>query len=131
MGPLRILVADDNESVRGALRDILQSESGWEVCGEARNGEEAVRQARELSPDIIVMDIMMPKRNGFEATREIVSVAPQIRILIMTLYELPELRRQAHSAGALGFVLKADSGRHLIPAVRSLAAHKPYFPELL
>ncbi|MFZ0035873.1 MAG: response regulator transcription factor [Candidatus Acidiferrales bacterium] len=124
-------MADDNESVRSTLRDILQSESGWEVCGEAENGEEAVRQARELSPDIIVMDIMMPKRNGFQATREIVRVAPQIRILIMTLYEFPELRRQAHSAGALGFVLKSDSGRFLIPAVRSLSEDKPYFPELL
>jgi two-component system, NarL family, nitrate/nitrite response regulator NarL len=131
MAPLRILVADDNESVRGAIRDILQSESGWEVCGEARNGEEAVQQARELAPDIIIMDVMMPRRNGIEATREIVRVAPQTCVLIMTLYEFPELRRQARSAGALGFVRKADSGQCLIPAVRSVAEHKPYFPELL
>ena len=128
MGPLRILVADDNESIRTVLREILQSESGWEVCGEAKNGEEAIRQARELSPDIILMDIMMPKRDGIDATREIGRSAPDTRVLIMTLYEFPELCREARNVGALGFVRKADSGRCLIPAVRCLAEHKTYFP---
>ena len=125
---MRILVADDNESIRTVLREILQSESGWEVCGEAKNGEEAIRQARELSPDIILMDIMMPKCDGIDATREIVRWAPDICILIMTLYELPELCREARDVGALGFVRKADSGRCLIPAVRSVVDHKTYFP---
>jgi DNA-binding NarL/FixJ family response regulator len=128
MGPLRILVADDNESIRTVLREILQSESGWEVCGEAKNGEEAIRQARELSPDIILMDIMMPKCDGIEATRELVRSAPGTRVLIMTLYEFPELCREARNVGALGFVGKADTGRCLIPAVRCLAEHKTYFP---
>ena len=125
---MRILVADDNESIRTVLREILQSESGWEVCGEAKNGEEAIQQARELSPDIILMDIMMPKCDGIDATREIVRWAPDICILIMTLYELPELCREARDVGALGFVRKADSGRCLIPAVRSVVDHKTYFP---
>jgi DNA-binding NarL/FixJ family response regulator len=110
------------------LREILQSESGWEVCGEAKNGEEAIRQARELSPDIILMDIMMPKCDGIEATRELVRSAPGTRVLIMTLYEFPELCREARNVGALGFVGKADTGRCLIPAVRCLAEHKAYFP---
>jgi DNA-binding NarL/FixJ family response regulator len=130
MGALRILVADDNDGIRSALRNILQSESGWEVCGEARNGDEAVQQARELSPDIILMDIEMPKRDGMAATREIVRSAPQARILIMTLYEFPELLREARSVGALGFIRKADSGRCLIPAVRCVAKHKTYFPDI-
>jgi len=129
MGPLRILVADDSESVRNAVRDILKSESDWEVCGEARNGDEAVLRARELSPDIIVMDIKMPNRNGIDATREIVRAAPDTRVLIMTVYDFPELYGEARSAGALGFVLKGSSGRSLIPAIRCLAERKPYFPD--
>ncbi len=127
MDPLRILVADDNETIRTVLREILQTQRGWEVCGEATNGDEAIVQARELLPDIILMDIMMPKRDGIDATREIVRAAPQARVLIMTLYDFPELSREARKVGALGFVVKADSGRCLIPAVRSLAEHKTYF----
>jgi DNA-binding NarL/FixJ family response regulator len=128
MGALRILVADDNDSIRTVLREILQSEDDWEVCGEAKNGEEAIRRARELSPDVILMDIMMPVRDGIAATREIVRSAPETRVLIMTLYAFPELYQEARSVGALGFVRKADSGRCLIPAVRCVDEHKTYFP---
>lgn len=129
MEALRILVADDNDGIRSALRSILQSESGWEVCGEAKNGDEAIEQARELSPDIVLMDVEMPKRDGIAATREIVRSAPQARILIMTLYELPGLLHEARKVGALGFLRKADSGRSLIPAIRCLANHNTYFPD--
>lgn len=125
---LRILVVDDHHAVRRLLREILESEDHWIVCGEAADGIEAIDCARDLQPDLVVMDIMMPRRNGFEATREIVRIAPEIPVLITTLYEFPELWRQAREAGAQGCLLKTDSAMSLIPAVKSLVHHQPFFP---
>ena len=92
---LRILVVDDHEMVRSLLRHLLEAEDGWEVCGEAADGEQAVERSRTLHPDIVVMDAVMPRRNGFEATREIVRTTPEIPVVITTLYEYPEMLRQA------------------------------------
>lgn len=124
----RILVVDDHESVRSLIRDILESEPGWEVCGEAADGEEAIAAATALLPDIVLMDFMMPKRNGLDATREIVRAMPQAIVLLVSLYAFPELSRQAQEAGALGCILKPESSRMLVPAIRSLIDRRPYFP---
>jgi CheY-like chemotaxis protein len=86
---LRILVVDDHEVVRSLLRHLLETEHGWEVCGEAADGDEAVQRSRALHPDVIVMDAVMPGCNGFEATREIIRTTPEIGIVITTLYEYP------------------------------------------
>lgn len=130
MEHLRILVVDDHELVRGLLRHLLEAEKGWEVCGEAADGDEAVERSRSLHPDIVVMDAVMPRCNGFDATREIMRSAPEMPVVITTLYEYPEVQRQAQSAGALGCVGKSQTASLLIPAVKSAMGHHPFFPPL-
>jgi DNA-binding NarL/FixJ family response regulator len=127
---LRILVVDDHEVVRSLLRHLLETEHGWEVCGEAADGDEAVQRSRALHPDVIVMDAVMPGCNGFEATREIIRTTPEIGIVITTLYEYPEILLQAQKAGALGCIGKSKTTRLLIPAVKSALDHQPFFPPL-
>ena len=130
MEGLRILVVDDHEVVRSLLCHLLETEDGWVVCGEASDGEEAVERSKALHPDIAVMDAVMPRRNGFDATREILRSIPEIPIVITTLYEYPEILRQAQSAGALGCVGKSKTTTLLIPAVKSAIGHQPFFPPL-
>jgi DNA-binding NarL/FixJ family response regulator len=124
---LRILIADDQPLMRRAVRLLLESQEEWKVCGEASDGREAIDKANELHPDIVVMDLSMPNMNGFEATREIHVANPHTQILILTLYQFPELARTAQHAGAQGCVLKSDSNRYLIPAVESLSNFQPFF----
>lgn len=130
MEHLRILVVDDHEIVRSLLRHLLEAESGWEVCGEASDGDEAVERSRTLHPDIVVMDAVMPRRNGFDATREILRSTPEIPVVITTLYEYPEVLSQAQSAGALGCVGKSKTTSLLISAVKSAMGRQPFFPPL-
>jgi len=114
--------------VRALLRHLLEAENGWEVCGEASDGEEAVERSKSLHPDIVVMDAVMPRCNGFEATREIVRTTPDIPVVITTLYEYPEILRQAQNAGALACVGKSKTTRLLVTAVKSALDHHPFFP---
>lgn len=127
MGPLRILIVDDHPSVRILLRNILETVPEWEVCGEAANGLLAIAQATRLHPDVIVMDLMMPECNGLEATRRVLSTGNQTQIILTTLHEDPRFVTAARRAGACGCFFKTESGRHLIPAVRIAAEHKPFF----
>jgi DNA-binding NarL/FixJ family response regulator len=126
MGALRILIADDHHSVRVLLRNILESVPEWEVCGEASNGWAAVLSAEEL-PDIIVMDVVMPECNGFEATRRVLQFDPQTRIILTTLHEFPSFADESRRVGACGCFFKAESGRHLIPAIRGASERRPFF----
>jgi DNA-binding NarL/FixJ family response regulator len=130
MAPLRILIADDHPAVRMLLRNILESVPGWKVCGEAENGTSAVALAGRLRPDVIVMDLVMPETNGLQATRELLQANQQVRIVLTTLYEIPAFADEAQRVGACGCFCKAESGRHLIPAVRVATAqnkHKSFF----
>jgi DNA-binding NarL/FixJ family response regulator len=127
---LRILIVDDHEIVRTLLRHLLETENGWEVCGEAADGNEAIERSQSLHPDVIIMDAVMPRRNGFDATREIVRATPNVPIVITTLYEYPEVLRRAQGVGALGCVGKSKTIRLLIPAVKSAVHHQPFFPPL-
>jgi DNA-binding NarL/FixJ family response regulator len=126
MPTLRILVADDHEVVRRGLRALLESRPGWEVCGEATTGREAVEKARELKPDLVVLDITMPELNGLEATRQILKSLPRTEVLVLTVHESEQVVHEVLEAGARGYVLKSDAGRDLVAAVQALSQHKPF-----
>jgi len=124
---LRILVADDHEVVRQGVRILLQTQAGWEVCGEAATGREAVAKTEKLKPDIVILDIAMPEMNGVEAARRIRKARPETRILVLTIHESEDLVRELLEAGVSGYLLKTDAGRDLIAAVEALNEGKPFF----
>ncbi|HSH39171.1 MAG TPA: response regulator transcription factor [Chthoniobacterales bacterium] len=131
MSALRILIADDHEVVREGLRALVESEGSWEVCGTAANGREAVERAKELKPDIVVLDMTMPELSGLEAVRQIKRALPATELLVFSAHRSEEVVAQVFDAGAKSYICKADAGRHLVAAIRSLAEHKPFFtPEV-
>jgi DNA-binding NarL/FixJ family response regulator len=117
---IRILLADDEALVRSGLRLILQSEPGFEVVGEAEDGEDAIEQTRRLRPDVVLMDVRMPHMDGVEATRRLVE-AGEGKVLILTTFDLDAHLFAAVRAGASGFMLKAVPPDDLITAVRAVA----------
>ena len=124
--PLRILIVDDHAVVRRGVRSLLESHEGWEVCGEATTGRDAVEQSRRLRPDVVVMDLSLPELNGLDATRQILKDAPDTEVLVLTMHQSEELAREVLQAGARGYVLKADADESLIAAVDTLRQHKPF-----
>jgi len=124
--PLRILVVDDHAVVRRGVRSLLESHEGWEVCGEATTGRDAVEQSRRLRPDVVVMDLSLPELNGLDATRQILKVTPDTEVLVLTMHHSEQLARDVLQAGARGYVLKSDADENLIAAVDSLRQHKPF-----
>jgi DNA-binding NarL/FixJ family response regulator len=127
MKPLRILVADDHDLMRRGIKTLLQTHAGWEICGEAQTGREAVSRTEELKPDIVVLDISMPDLNGIEAARRIRKASPETEVLILSLHFSDQLIREIVEAGVRGYIVKSDSDRDLIVAVETLAKHKPFF----
>ena len=123
----RILVADDHELVRAGLRAVLEGQSGWQVCDEAANGQEAVEKAKQLKPDVVILDLSMPGVNGVEATSQIHNAVPETEVLILSIHESEPVVRAALKAGARGYVLKSDVGRVLVDAVQTLLDHKAFF----
>ena len=123
----RILIADDHALVRKGLRKVLEDRPGWVVCGEAGNGREAVAKTRELKPDVLVLDFVMPELNGLEVTRQVRAARPQTEVLILTMHESEQLARAVLGAGAHGFVLKSDASTTLVTAVKRLSQHRPFF----
>ena len=124
---VRILVADDHDVVRRGVREQLSGHDGWEICGEASNGREAVQMALKLAPDVAVIDLSMPELNVLEATRQIRREMPRTEVLIFTMHETEQLIREVLSAGARVYVLKSDAGRHLTSAVDALSHRRPFF----
>lgn len=124
---LRILLADDHDVVRRGLREQLSDHEGWSICGEAANGRDAVKLAKDLAPDVAVIDLSMPELNGLETTRQIRKQSPRTEVLIFTMHETEHLIREVLSAGARGYVLKSDAGRQLVSAVEALSCKKPFF----
>jgi DNA-binding NarL/FixJ family response regulator len=118
----RILIADDHPLLREALSQAFSRQKDMEVVGGARDGEEAVRMVSQLKPDIVVMDIMMPKINGIEASREIKKVAPNVAILILTAYDDDNYVLGLLEAGAAGYLLKSARGQDIIKAIRVIQA---------
>lgn len=124
---LRILVADDYELVRRGICSILESQPGWTICGEASDGFQAVQMAKQLQPDIIVLDIGMPGLNGLDATRRILEQNHDQRVLVLTVNNSERLIQEVLSAGARGFVLKSDAAHDLVNAVQALERHRTFF----
>jgi DNA-binding NarL/FixJ family response regulator len=122
-----VLLADDHEVLRRGLRQIIEDQPGWTVCGEAGNGREAVELATKEKPDIAVIDISMPELNGLEATRQIRKASPRTEVLVFTMHENENLVREVLSAGARGYLMKSDAARHIVAAVDALSRHKPFF----
>jgi PAS domain S-box-containing protein len=117
----RVLIVDDHELVRRGVRSVLTARPDFEVCGEAVDGQDGVEKAKRLKPDVIVMDISMPKLNGFEATRLIRDLLPDTRVLILTQHESPETIKQAFRAGARGYVVKSSMADKLESAVDAVS----------
>ena len=127
MKSYRILIADDHEVVRRGIRALIESHPGWEVCGEAQDGREALEQAREVKPDLILLDVGMPNLNGLEAARQILGSCTATQILILTMHYSPQLVREILAVGARGFLLKSDAGRDLLTAVEAVQNHRTFF----
>jgi DNA-binding NarL/FixJ family response regulator len=128
---LRILVVDDHAVVRRGVRSLLESHEGWEVCGEATDGRDAVEQSRQLRPDVVVMDLSLPELNGLDATRQILKDGPAIEVLVLTMHHSEELARDALRAGARGYIMKSDADENLITAVDTLRQHKPFLTSIV
>src|SRR4030081_1464506 len=124
---LRILIADDREVVRRGLCTLLQSHEGWEVCGEAKDGRETVEKAKQLKPDVVILDVGMPNLNGLPATRQLMQENPQQKVIVLTITDSDQVIREALDAGARGFVLKSDAARDLISAVETLQHKRMVF----
>jgi DNA-binding NarL/FixJ family response regulator len=124
---LRILIADDHEVVRRGLCTLLQTHEGWEVCGEAKDGREAVEKAKQVKPDVVILDVGMPNLNGLAATRQLLQQNPQQKVIVLTITDSDQVIREALDAGARGFVLKSDAARDLISAVEALQHNRMFF----
>jgi two-component system, NarL family, response regulator LiaR len=124
---VRILVVDDNPSVRHYLRAILEQQPSWRVCGEARTGAEALHKVLESPPDLIVLDYQMPDLNGVDVARQICELFPKIPILMVTLHLSKQLSEAARLAGVRGACAKQDIGS-VVEAVQVLLRDQTYFP---
>lgn len=127
MRQTRILLADDHGVVRKGLKSLLESEGDLTVVGEASDGRQAVDLAAELDPDLVVMDIAMPRLNGLDATSQIVKRRPQTAVVILSMHSDDEYLVRALTAGARGYLLKDSADSDLVSAVRVVLAGKPYF----
>jgi DNA-binding NarL/FixJ family response regulator len=124
---VRILLADDHALMRRGLRSLLETRQGFEVCGEAGNGWEAVQKAEQLKPNVAIVDITMPGLNGLEAARRIRKASSRTEVLIFSMHYSDQLIRDVLDAGVRGYVIKSDPAQDLLGAVEALASHKPFF----
>jgi DNA-binding NarL/FixJ family response regulator len=131
MKKLRILLADDHKVVRDGLRLLIDSQRDMRVVGEAGNGKEALKQARDLKPDVVVMDLSMPEVNGLQATERLKAEQPGIKVVALTVHEDASYLVQLCKAGAVGYVLKRSAGDDLIHAIRTVAAGGLHFDPTL
>ena len=119
---MRVLIVDDQDFIRRGLRALLTEVKDFEVCGEAEDGREAIERVQELKPDLVIMDISLPKLDGLQATREIRRTFPATQVITLSQYEIPDVVREARRAGAVTHVPKALLWARLLPALKNLAA---------
>jgi DNA-binding NarL/FixJ family response regulator len=123
----RILIADDHDIVRRGVRTLLEQRPNLKVVADAATGLAAVKAARETSPDIAIIDFMLPELNGRDLTIELRKICPDIEVLIYSMHEREDMISDVLQAGARGFVLKSDTEQHLLAAIDALSVHRPYF----
>jgi DNA-binding NarL/FixJ family response regulator len=124
MAEVRILIADDSPTVRAGLKLLLQYHEDWTVCGEAEDGEDAVKKAAELKPDVILLDISMPAMDGLSAAELIRRDAPETEILIVTHFESLDLARYAAQTGVRAYITKSRIGTDLEKAIEAASRHQ-------
>jgi DNA-binding NarL/FixJ family response regulator len=122
----RVLIVDDSEIVRRSVRTILEANQGYEVCGEADNGEDAARLTQDLQPDAVIIDISLPGINGIEATRAVRSKMPNAKVVIMSLHQSKELVKAVQAAGASAYVLKSCADSDIVDAIDAVVRKKFY-----
>ncbi len=129
--PTKILLADDHQIVREGLHSLFEKEADLEVVGEAENGRQAVRMARDLKPDVVVMDVAMPELNGIEAMRQILAELPAAKVLALSMHSNKHYVIEALKAGASGYLLKDGAFDELVQAIRAVIANRSYLsPEI-
>ena len=126
MAVLRILVVDDNDAVRRGLSSKHQEQPEWLVVGQASDGAEAVIKVSELRPDVVILDIDLPRMNGLEAARTIRQLAPSIEILFLSFHDSRTVVQEALNAGGRGYLCKSDAGRDLVSAVEAVSQHQAF-----
>lgn len=126
---MRILIADDHELLRRGVRFVVQERPDWEICAEAVDGSEAVDKARDIRPDVAIVDVSMPKLNGLEATLAIRQSSPETEVVILTQHESVEMVRHAFEAGARGYVVKSNVANELVSAIETVSHHQFFFSE--
>jgi DNA-binding NarL/FixJ family response regulator len=126
---VRVLVADDHEVMRLGIRNLVESRSGWSVCADAANGQEAIEKALHFIPDVIIMDITMPIMNGLEASAEIAKLHPKMPIILFSLHLSEDLCSHFRTEAIRGAVAKADAARDLVQAIEKVIAGGTFFPE--
>jgi len=125
---VRILLVDDHPIVRQGLRTLLEGRPGWEVVGEASDGIEALDKVEVLAPDVVVLDVTMPRMNGLEACRQLQQkkAASSLEVLFVTQHDSPQMMREALDAGARGYVVKSNAARDLLEAVEAVSQHRVF-----
>ena len=127
MEPLTVIIADDHQFFRDGVRALLDAQPDMECVGEAATGEEVIRLSSEAQPDVVLMDVQMPGMSGVEATRQIVSSSPQIRVLVVTMFEDDHLVFAAMRAGARGYLLKGTRHEDMVRAIRAVGSGDAIF----
>ena len=126
--PVRVLIVDDHEIVREGISQLIaRSRPEWLICGQASNGEQAIELVQTLTPDVVVLDISMPKVNGLQVAAKIAAMQLHSRVLMFTMHESDRLARDVRAAGAQGVVLKSQAARDLIRAMDHLLAGETFF----
>jgi DNA-binding NarL/FixJ family response regulator len=123
----RILIVDDHVVIRRLLRELIEKQSAWRICGEASTGKQAIRKAPVVRPDLTILDLHMPAMDGFQTTRELLTLVPDLRILILSADEELQFGTAAALSGARGYLAKSQLAGKLVEAVRTLLEGETYF----